>query len=400
MSNSTSSYTPEDIAGLQAIQVGNFINIALMFVVLYDVVITFGQEIEVIWCYGTRGKNTIAASILFLANRYLAILYGIVGFVAGTVPLTTTCTAVTRLTEAIVLGLILCFALISAYRVYALQVWKCQLLAALVFLLNLVPFTINLYAFTRYTPAAIGPSFSPCAVIDPLAPALEIQFVRACRLSAIAADALVLLLTLAKTVPNWIEARKLKIAVPLSTALIQDGSAYFCVLLIMNIFQMITFAVWETEFLTTFIYILTPVLSCRLILNLRQVNNKSADQDFDSHLLYQLDAQHDLESQAVEKKLPNASSFNEMGFGNLNLDAFDNITTSPSDLSSSSEGCPSKAPSLQDARFPDISLNALQADSSDSSTDLSQMSSSAKQDNEIQEVHPSPRELPGVVLIT
>ena len=76
---------------------------------------------------------------------------------------------------------------------YALQVWKRYLLAIIVFLLNMVPFIINLvrvfirifnvlsllippkYAFVQYKPALIGPSFSPCAVIDPLSPSLEIQ---------------------------------------------------------------------------------------------------------------------------------------------------------------------------------------------------------------------------------
>ncbi len=46
--------------------------------------------------------------------------------------------------------------------------------------------------------------------------------VYACRLSVIAADAIVLASTLTKTVPEWIEARKL-IAAPLSAAIIQDG---------------------------------------------------------------------------------------------------------------------------------------------------------------------------------
>lgn len=87
-------------------QVGNFINVALMSmssptscckiaansvvtiaVVLYDYILTFRQEVDVIWCYGSKGKNAIAASMLFLGNRYLAILYGVVGFISGTVAL-------------------------------------------------------------------------------------------------------------------------------------------------------------------------------------------------------------------------------------------------------------------------------------------------------------------------
>ena len=122
-------------------------------VILYDCIITFGEEVRLIWCYGSRGKNVVAASMLFLVHRYLAIIYGVIGFVAGTVPLVclfspiisskhcpdlivcrrefafeyktipplndfdcrTTCAAVTRLTEVVVLGLVLCFARMSLH---------------------------------------------------------------------------------------------------------------------------------------------------------------------------------------------------------------------------------------------------------------------------------------------
>ncbi|KAI0091323.1 hypothetical protein BDY19DRAFT_991889 [Irpex rosettiformis] len=372
MSNSSSSsYTPQDIAGLQAVQVGNFINVALMAVILYDCIIIFGEEVRLIWCYGSRGKNVVAASMLFLTNRYLAILYGVIGFVAGTVPL-----VLRPLSHHYRIDF---SSVISAYRVYALQVWNHYLLATIVFLLNLVPFVVNLYAFVRYRPAVIGPSFSPCAVIDPLSPSLEIQYVyvhisllfllradclavvRACRLSAIAADATVLLSTLAKTVPAWIEARKLKIAVPLSTAIIHDGSAYFFVLLLMNIFQMITFALWETEYLTTFIYVLTPVLSCRLILNLRQVNNQPGNPTLNSHILYQLDDQH-----AYDDKEMARPAFSGMNFDNLNLDAFDKIIASPSGSESSGSTSSHESPSLEDIELRDSNFKTLHVSNSSS----------------------------------
>ncbi|KAI0806354.1 hypothetical protein BC629DRAFT_1487189, partial [Irpex lacteus] len=154
-------------------QVDDFINVALLSVAIYDRIITFHEEMRLVWCYGLRGKNLSAASILFLANRYLSILYGIIGFLSSKISPITTCVAMTRLIEGIILGIILCFAVFSAYRVYALQVWKHSLLAPAVLLLNLIPFVINLYTFVRYKPAITGPPFSPCGMIDPLSPSLE-----------------------------------------------------------------------------------------------------------------------------------------------------------------------------------------------------------------------------------
>ncbi|KAI0694615.1 hypothetical protein BC835DRAFT_1415230 [Cytidiella melzeri] len=62
--------------------------------------------------------------------------------------------------------------------------------------------------------------------------------------------------------------------------LFNDSCLERCVLLVMNVFQIITFSLWEEEYLTTFIYLLTPVLSCRIMFNLRSaLSNRSPYDD-------------------------------------------------------------------------------------------------------------------------
>lgn len=54
--------------------------------VLYDYVVTFAEEVEHIWKYKGSKKAYIGA-ILFLGNRYVSILYGVVGFVVDLFPI-------------------------------------------------------------------------------------------------------------------------------------------------------------------------------------------------------------------------------------------------------------------------------------------------------------------------
>lgn len=55
-------------------------------VVLYESIITIGMEVEYIWCWKGSKKSYVGA-LLFLGNRYISILYGVVGFFADLIPL-------------------------------------------------------------------------------------------------------------------------------------------------------------------------------------------------------------------------------------------------------------------------------------------------------------------------
>ena len=55
-------------------------------VVIYDYVATFDQEVEHIWKY-KGSKKAYVGALLFLGNRYVSILYGVVGFFVDLIPL-------------------------------------------------------------------------------------------------------------------------------------------------------------------------------------------------------------------------------------------------------------------------------------------------------------------------
>ncbi|KAI0769544.1 hypothetical protein BC629DRAFT_790526 [Irpex lacteus] len=94
------------------------------------------------------------------------------------------------------------------------------------------------------------------------------------RISVIAADILVLVVTWMKTARSYSEARRLKIETPLSMMLIRDGTLYFVILLMVNVLQVfgqnipILFSLNITE---PFFQNLPPIIVRRFILNLRQI---------------------------------------------------------------------------------------------------------------------------------
>ncbi|KAH9829437.1 uncharacterized protein C8Q71DRAFT_403639 [Rhodofomes roseus] len=89
----------------------------------------------------------------------------------------------------------------------------------------------------------------------------------ATRISIIAADALVLAVTWRATFGFKRCKDSAKVKLPLTTLLLRDGTAYFSILLVLNIINII---MWTTNNVTEFPTTLTTVLLSRFILNLRQ----------------------------------------------------------------------------------------------------------------------------------
>ncbi|KAI0084393.1 hypothetical protein BDY19DRAFT_1051285 [Irpex rosettiformis] len=92
-------------------------------------------------------------------------------------------------------------------------------------------------------------------------------------------------ITWSKTARSYREARRLQIKAPLATLLFRDGTIYFIILLLLNVFQVIEsnaqipslFAMWVS---VPFFQTLMPIIICRFILNLRLVT--SAETSFTS----------------------------------------------------------------------------------------------------------------------
>ncbi len=112
------------------------------------------------------------------------------------------------------------------------------------------------------------------------------------------------------------------------------------------------------------------------MLNLRQVNNQSGSPSLNSHILYQLDDEKDVDD------MPPMN----VNFDNLNVDAFNQIIDSPSDSDSSGGASHNKTSSFPDIDFPNLTLDGrCTTRSSDCSSGQSNRFSREQKD-EIQEV--------------
>ncbi|THH00541.1 hypothetical protein EW026_g2018 [Hermanssonia centrifuga] len=111
---------------------------------------------------------------------------------------------------------------------------------------------------------------------------LVFALVLATRFCMIIADIIVLALTWMKTYRNSREFLRMNMGVSLSILLLRDGTIYFVVLLVMNIAQICVENVPRLQVLSpviTFVNNLTPILTSRFLINLRQVDQLKDESD-------------------------------------------------------------------------------------------------------------------------
>ncbi|KAI0809276.1 hypothetical protein BC629DRAFT_1590338 [Irpex lacteus] len=78
------------------------------------------------------------------------------------------------------------------------------------------------------------------------------------------------------------EARRLKISTPLVALLVRDGTAYFAILTIINILIPIANdipSLVNLDLAASFLTTLVPIIICRFILNLRQLDASESSED-------------------------------------------------------------------------------------------------------------------------
>ncbi|KZT00553.1 uncharacterized protein LAESUDRAFT_718093 [Laetiporus sulphureus 93-53] len=277
--SSDPSSSQQLIIGLRTIQIANNIQIsttvlsqlsissfatssALFF---YDIIITFDQEIRVVWT-----RKITAASVIYILSRYLMFLYLILTFVENAfdceVPFNRMfhLRIVTHQSSYIVIQFYnsvqcILYAIwaaltplaFTALRTYAisLHAWH---VAALVFLLGMVPAGVNSYYYSQMQLYNLPP---PTGCI------------------------------LASTIPNDImnktyglrkAANEVHVRASLASMLLRDGTIYFgfsSVLFLLSLADIILSVTDTFSDTTTFIAILTPMLLARFFLNLRQIDN-------------------------------------------------------------------------------------------------------------------------------
>ncbi|OBZ67914.1 hypothetical protein A0H81_12146 [Grifola frondosa] len=188
------------------------------------------------------------------------------------------CRAPVILEEIFVVVAYIVVAVFSALRVYAIwnRDWRPFILVLLVGIV--VPAT-NLYHYARSSPAAFLPPLAGCGEAVNLTPEQLLRYSSASVVlstvthsCAIATDALVLVLTWAKTFGIKRAAMSLHIKATLSTLLLRDGTLYFAILLLLNVVDLV---VLQSDVifnpLPIFIDVFTCILISRFMLNLREV---------------------------------------------------------------------------------------------------------------------------------
>ncbi|KAI0769528.1 hypothetical protein BC629DRAFT_1442214 [Irpex lacteus] len=230
-----------------------------MTLFLFDCVITLSQEVDVIW----RPKWT-AITWLYAFTRYGAVINRIILLIPDW-------------------NIQLRFDYdrgFSALRVYALLDGKYRM-AGTVFMLNLVPLATNIY---KAATIIVYKDPEVCAASLSGPNSLRLSLSLATRFSVIIGDVLVLAVAWSKTAQAYKEARRLNIKAPLADILFRDGTIYFLssliklyaagILLVLNVLEIIEDnapTLFTLSIIEPFFAVIPPMIICRFILNLRQI---------------------------------------------------------------------------------------------------------------------------------
>ncbi|KAL6302674.1 hypothetical protein BKA93DRAFT_827192 [Sparassis latifolia] len=153
-------------------------------------------------------------------------------------------------------------AMFSATRVYAIYA-RNKAIYLLVLILGLVNPAINIGRTSLY----LARDWNFVGHRNPI-PILRAMGARG---ATIAADVLVLVLTWAKVAENRTETARIRAEAPVAAVFLSNGTAYFAILLILNVLGIaIGQDIKYVYVMFTWVNILTAVLTCRFMLDLRE----------------------------------------------------------------------------------------------------------------------------------
>jgi len=293
---SQADFTSADAARVAAIfqdmLLANFCGVAATTLLFYDYVLTFAREVRCIW-----HRRFSGATILFLLNRYLTLVYRVLmtveTFPLGKNPASgqAICTRVLRTTQVLSMVTSLVTTAFTSLRMYAIWCKDYRIFAGVLFL-GLVPIGVNMFYYTKVAFVVAPPPLVGCAdMVNMTSSASEILGIFNCSF-AISADAIVLILTCVKTLEikrsfaaigtrakdsleTLVQPRKLTYA-----SLIQrDGTIYFLALLILNVVDLVAIKNQAFGSLPALTEVLTSILISRFLLDLRSVYLSSHELD-------------------------------------------------------------------------------------------------------------------------
>ncbi|TFK79019.1 hypothetical protein K466DRAFT_506330, partial [Polyporus arcularius HHB13444] len=247
---------------------------------VFEWAITFGREVDLYW----RDKFSVA-TILFLLNRYMPIVYIASSFAGGLVTSDAVSDA-SRIVSSIALDLLqyVPWTLFSTLRVYAIcgRRWY---LAAPILLFSGFPIILNLLHY-HWEHGEIIPVLG-CVGLSTLPPELSIMYVLitiVSRSSLIMADALVVLFTWLATY-NSVRIDELRMNLPtFSKLLLVDGTFYFVILTVLHAMHLvltilsIAVADSQTSYIIAFTEPITAIFVSRFLMNLQAVKRRNQHQ--------------------------------------------------------------------------------------------------------------------------
>ncbi|KIP03866.1 hypothetical protein PHLGIDRAFT_129899 [Phlebiopsis gigantea 11061_1 CR5-6] len=256
--------------------------VAIPALVFYEYLITFGQELMVVW----RRKFTWA-SVLLVAIRWTILLEAI--FLVLPQPSETRLVSMQykrRESDVVALPKLSWTdddgpePVFSALRIFAISGRNLKLFLV-VLIQGLAPVFINaiITAHAGVNFPFIGPKLVICqaAFVPPRPLALVCKSARssaiaiASRVPVVISEAIILVVTWKKTFYSRQNLLRARITTSLTQSLLRDGTLYFVVLLLLNVAQLVILSsVDSLEFIGPLLDTLPPILISRFIMNLRR----------------------------------------------------------------------------------------------------------------------------------
>lgn len=264
----TDRMTDEIIKTFRTQYAGNCIAFSLAALSIWEFCITVFQTVELVW--RRRGRRLGLSSILLLSAR-VCMLSNALLTLAGFLP-RLNCRVVTVIDFCIsivpFIGSIQ-MALFTALRISALFDRDMRLFLV-VLLFGLSPLVADIYTVSQ---SAMISNTKICMMISKVSSNGSLILVLVERLTLVAVDIVVVVLTWLKTYQQVRESRRLGISLPLSICLIRDGTVYFLCLLAVNIAEVVTYKPHVGTPAAILTSNLPPILINRFILNLRQAES-------------------------------------------------------------------------------------------------------------------------------
>ncbi|RDX51240.1 hypothetical protein OH76DRAFT_1401546 [Lentinus brumalis] len=242
---------------------------AVLALIVFEYGLTFRQEVEMFW-----NRKLTGATALFLLNRYLVIIFLILG-VTPSGPSQKLVKSATMFEYLVYLP----WAVFAAMRAYALAARNWQI-GVLVLILGLVPFAVNVAVFGLGINGVVDPIFGCQGAATGLTPELAKRLTITSRTALIIADLLLIVLTWRKLPASsrrWTRVPSLT-SVMFNYAYVMVSSILFILNTLHLIFTLISIELSPTgpaSFITIFTNPLTCILVSRFLLDLQGATRKS-----------------------------------------------------------------------------------------------------------------------------